>query len=246
MIFISFSSKDTQGPLKQVLYFAEKYTLPVTYDTEKLSEDGDYNLKGFSEGIEQSSHAIILLTPNSILSTCIQEEIQQICLQYEAGAMTVFPVLYGVTPEELPSDLKFLTEMTYYTAEYETEIYEICHYIMEDIFTEELRKYPYQELQEFIVQNLDIPLMRYPASMLNFYSVIADGSQRMKIAILYAVYIYLQNAYGMEEIPSFYYGGINKVFDEARLQYTIENQEIVIFEKQLLALINAILFGYRG
>ena len=78
MIFICFSSKDVQKPLRDVLHCIERFELPVLYDPERLSSEDDYNLKGYKAGIEKAAYAILLLTPNSVSSTCIQEDVYEI------------------------------------------------------------------------------------------------------------------------------------------------------------------------
>ena len=61
MIFLCFSSKDVQEPLREVLHYVEKYELPVLYDPMRLSSEDDYNLKSFNAGIEKADYAIPIL-----------------------------------------------------------------------------------------------------------------------------------------------------------------------------------------
>lgn len=243
MIFICFSSKDVQMPLREVLRCMERFELPVLYDPERLSSDDDYNLKGFKSGIEKAAYAILLLTPNSVSSTCIQEEIHQIYMKYQSRNIVIFPVLFRMKAGGLPPQWRFLTKMMYYEANEESEIYEICNHITCHILMDELSKYPYKEIQTFILQNQNIPLMNYPVRMLNAYSTVDDRNQKSKVSLLYALYVFIKSSYNINTIPQFYHIGIHRLFDVARLQIPVDEREIIILERLLLLLLNAVLFG---
>lgn len=244
MVFICFSSEDAQEPLREILYYMERFELPAIYDPARLSANEDYNLKGFGAGIEKAGYAIVLLTPNSVSSACIQEEIQLIYKRYQNKSIIVFPILYGVKPDGLPPKLRYLTKMMYYEANDVTEIYRVCNHITCHILMDELDKYPFREIQAFVLQNQNIPLMNYPVKLLNAYSAVDDKNQKVKISLLYALYVYIQNSYNINAIPKFYYAGIYKLFDVARLQIPAGAREAVILERLALLLLNAVLFGY--
>lgn len=244
MIFMCFSSKDVQKPLREALHCIERFELPVLYDPERLLSEDDVNLKGFNTGIEKAAYAILLLTPNSVSSACIQEEIRQIYQRYQSRNIVIFPVLYGMKADRLPPQWRFLTKMMYYEADEESEIYGICSHITGHILMDELKKYPYREIQMFILQNQNIPLMSYPVKMLNAYSAVDDRNQKIKVSLLYALYAYIKSSYNINAIPQFYHIGIHKVFDVARLQIPVNEREIIILERLMLLLLNAVLFGY--
>ncbi|MDE7046357.1 MAG: toll/interleukin-1 receptor domain-containing protein, partial [Acetatifactor sp.] len=222
----------------------ERFELPVLYDSERLSADDDYNLKSFKAGIGKSAYAILLLTPNSVSSACVQEEIHQIYTRYQNKNIVIFPILYGTKADGLPPKWRFLTKMMYYEANEESEIYGICNHIASHILMDELNKYPFREIQTFILQNQNIPLMSYPVKMLNAYSTVDDRNQKIKVSLLYALYVYIKSSYNINAIPQFYHIGIHKMFDVARLQIPVDEREIIILERLLLLLLNAVLFGY--
>ena len=244
MIFICFSSKDVQKPLKEVLHCMERFELPVLYDPARLSADDDYNLKSFKTGIGKAAYAILLITPDSVSSACIQEEIHQIYVRYQNKNIVIFPVLYGMKADGLPPQWRFLTKVMYYEASEESEIYSICNHITCHILMDELNKYPFREIQTFILQNQNIPLMSYPIRMLNAYSTVDDRNRKIKVSLLYALYAYIKSSYNINAIPQFYHIGIHKLFDVARLQIPVDEREIIILERLALLLMNAVLFGY--
>ncbi len=244
MIFICFSSKDMQKSLREALHCIERFELPLLYDPERLSSEDDYNLKGFKTGIEKAAYAILLLTPNSVSSACIQEEIHQIYTRYQNKNIVIFPILYGMKADGLPPKWRFLTKMMYYEAIEDSEIYGICNHITCHILMNELNKYPFREIQTFILHNQNIPLMRYPVKMLNAYCTVDDRNQKTKVSLLYALYAYINSSYNINAIPPFYYIGIHRLFDMARLQIPVDEREIIILERLVLLLLNTVLFGY--
>lgn len=246
MIFVCFSAKDSQSPIGELLQHMEKFALPVMYDPERASAEEDFNLKGFSTGIEKSRYAVILLTPNSVSSACVQEEIHQIYAKYQNRNMKVFPILYGVKKEELPSDMQYFTEMMYYETDSDIEIYDISNHIVSHILMNELEKYQFRAIQQFILHNQSIPLMTYPTSLLNAYSAVDDETPAVKVALLYALQVYIKNSYNINAIPKFYYAGIHKFFDITRLRITVDEREMIIMERMILLLLNAVLFGYQS
>ncbi len=244
MLLICFSSKDAQEPLSKVLHCVERFELPVLYDPERLSAEDDNNLKGFKAGIEKAAYAILLLTPNSVSSPCIQEEIPQIYTKYQNRNIVIFPILYGMKADRLPPKWRFLLKMMYYEANEESEIYSICNHITCHILMNELNKYPFREFQTFILHNQNIPLMSYPAKLLNAYSTVDDRNQKIKVSLLYALYAYIKSSYNISAIPQFYHIGILKLFDVARLQIPVDEREIIILERLMLLVLNSVLFGH--
>lgn len=245
MIFLCFSSKDVREPLREVLRCVERFELPVFYDPERLSADDDHNLKGYKEGIGKAAYAILLLTPNSVSSACIQEEIHQIYTRYQNKNIVIFPILYGMKAGGLPPEWRFLKKMMYYEAVEESEIYGICNHITCHILMDELNKYPFREIQTFVLHHQNVALMSYPVKILNAYCTVDDRNQKMEVSLLYALCTYIKSSYNINIIPPFYHIGIHKIFDVARLQIPVDEREIIILERQALLLLNAVLYGYQ-
>ena len=244
MIFICFSSKDVREPLGEILHYAEKFELPVLYDPGRLSADGDYNPGSFQKGIDKAKYVILLLTPDSVSSAYIQEEIHQIYARHQNKNIVIFPILYGMKSDGLPPKWRFLTKIMYYEANGKSEIYNICTHITYHILMDELFKYPFREIQTFILHNQNTPLMSYPVRLLNAYSTVDDGNRKIKVSLLYALYTYIKCSYNINAIPQFYYIGIHKLFDVARLQIPVDEGEIIMIERLALLLLNTVLFGY--
>lgn len=72
----------------------------------------------------------------------------------------------------------------------------------------------------------------------------------MKI-IMHKLHYYMLDAFNIKEkynccleIPEFYYKGIQRLFEETRLNLPIDLRETLIFERLFLLLFNAAIFGY--
>jgi len=241
-----FTAKDGKMPAEELLLYLEKYELPVYYDSERFAAEADYNLKSYKKGIEKSKYAIILLTSNSVSSPCVQEEIQQIFERYKDNHIKPFPVFCGVSPESLPPELQWLAEIMYYELNSDIALYCICNHITECILADELGKYRFQAIQQFILHSKGIPLMSYPVKLLNAYSLVDDQNHNVRVSLIYALHTYIKNSYDINAIPKYYYAGIIKFFDVARLCISMEPQEMNILERMILLVLNAVLFGHQA
>ena len=79
--------------------------------------------------------------------------------------------------------------------------------------------------------------------MLNNYAAIYVGIYNAKIYILYSLYIFIKNTYNITSIPTHYYAGMDRLFDDVKLNLETDLREIIILERSLLLLLNSVLFG---
>jgi len=81
--------------------------------------------------------------------------------------------------------------------------------------------------------------------LIDSYCKISDENHNAQIALLYAGCLYIKEKYNCcLEIPEFYYKGIQRLFEETRLNLPIDLRETLIFERLFLLLFNAAIFGY--
>lgn len=70
------------------------------------------NYKNFVEGVGLCNYAIIILSPNSIVSKCANEEISLIKEKHENGQMVVFPIFFNVKADALSNLLLSLIKQS--------------------------------------------------------------------------------------------------------------------------------------
>ena len=244
MIFFCFSSKDRLQIVEAMLFHITNYELPVWYDRHKMLMGDDRDYKNFDEGINQCEYAIIIVSPNAIASTCAREEIELIRKRYEADEMTVFPVFYNLKASELPAQLQWMTKLVYKELDASTDSRSACNHIICRVLLDELEKYRIKSINDFLTFCGTNSALGYPARLLKAYCKVSDDNRDAQITLLYAVCLYIRTQYNLDDVPAFYYAGIDRLFDETRLHLPVDLRETLIFERLTLLLTNAVLFGY--
>ena len=244
MIFFCFSSKDRLQIVEAMLFHITNYELPVWYDRHKMLMGDDRDYKNFDEGINQCEYAIIIVSPNAIASTCAREEIELIRKRYEADEMTVFPVFYNLKASELPAQLQWMTKLVYKELDASTDSRSACNHIICRVLLDELEKYRIKSINDFLTFCGTNSALGYPARLLKAYCKVSDDNRDAQITLLYAVCLYIRTQYNLNDVPEFYYAGIDRLFDETRLHLPVDLRETLIFERLTLLLTNAVLFGY--
>ena len=244
MIFLCFSSKDRLQIVEAMLFHITNYELPVWYDRHKMLMGDDRDYKNFDEGINQCEYAIIIVSPNAIASTCAREEIELIRKRYEADEMTVFPVFYNLKASELPAQLQWMTKLVYKELDASTDSRSACNHIICRVLLDELEKYRIKSINDFLTFCGTNSALGYPARLLKAYCKVSDDNRDAQITLLYAVCLYIRTQYNLNDVPAFYYAGIDRLFDETRLHLPVDLRETLIFERLTLLLTNAVLFGY--
>ena len=244
MIFFCFTSKDRLQIVEAMLFHITNYELPVWYDRHKMLMGDDRDYKNFDEGINQCEYAIIIVSPNAIASTCAREEIELIRKRYEADEMTVFPVFYNLKASELPAQLQWMTKLVYKELDASTDSRSACNHIICRVLLDELEKYRIKSINDFLTFCGTNSALGYPARLLKAYCKVSDDNRDAQITLLYAVCLYIRTQYNLNDVPAFYYAGIDRLFDETRLHLPVDLRETLIFERLTLLLTNAVLFGY--
>lgn len=244
MIFFCFSSKDRLQIVEAMLFHITNYELPVWYDRHKMLMGDDRDYKNFDDGVDQCEYAITIVSPNAIASICAQEEMELIHKRCEAGKMTVFPVFYNLKANELPAQLQWMTKLVYKELDASTDVHGACNHIICRVLLDELEKYRIKSVNNFLEFCGNNSALSYPAKLLKAYCKVSDDNRDAQITLLYAVCLYIRTQYNLNNIPAFYYAGIDRLFDETRLHLPIDLRETLIFERLTLLLTNAVLFGY--
>lgn len=244
MIFFCFSSKDRLQIVEAMLFHITNYELPVWYDRHKMLMGDDRNYKNFDEGVGQSQYAVIIVSPNSIESTCAQEEMELIHKRHAAGQMTVFPIFFNLKSNDLPENLQWMLKLVYKELDAKTDARSACNHIVGRVLLDELSKYRITSINAYLEQYGHRSASNYITEILKAYCRVSDDNKDAQISLLYATCLYIRNRYCIEFIPAFYYAGVDRLFDETRLHLPVDLRETLILERLTLLLINTALFGY--
>lgn len=238
-IFICLSSKDRQMIVESIMYHMTNFGFAIWYDRHKMLLGDERNYKNFIEGIVQTEYAIVVMSENSIKSTCVAEEMEYLKKQYDLKSITIFPVFYNISPVELPREYQWLTTLVYKELNSNSGTLLTCNHIITKILSDELKKCRCQTLHELFhsleTYNQDLFIIK----MLKAYLEVGGENHNARISILYSIYIYLSTTMKtIDMFPQYYWKGFERIFSYTKLNLDTDLRETLILEIQIIILIN--------
>lgn len=244
MLFFCFSSKDRHSIVESILFHLTNYGLPVWYDRHKMLLGDERDYKNFDEGVKKCNYSIIILSQNTIDSKCANEEIDLIYDKYKSQQMYVFPIFFNLKASQLSEKYKWMTKLVYKELTIGNDSRSACNHIVCRILLDELQKYKIKSINEYLKIYEHNKSFSFVTSLINSYCLVSDDNHNAQIALLYTGCLYLREKYNLSDIPSFYHKGIQRLFEETRLNLPIDLRETLIFERLFLLIFNAAVFGY--
>ena len=243
MIFFCFSSQDRQPVVESILFHITNFGLPVWYDRHRMLLGDARNFENFDMGIEKSSYAIVIMSRNTLNSTCACEEIEIIKQRHNSNKLQVFPIFYNMKAAELPEDFLWMNKLVYKELDTTTDSRSTCNHIVCRFLLDRLANCKIQSLEEFHEFCRNQPAYSYLKVLIESYKAINDTNHNAKISILYAGCQFLYNYYRTDLNPIYLRQGVEKLFDETKLHLPIDLREGLIFERLFLLSFNTIIFG---
>ena len=245
-IFVCLSSKDRQTVVESIMYHIANFGFAMWYDRHKMLLGDKRNYKNFIEGIVQTEYAIVVMSKNSIESTCVAEEMEYLKKQYDIGLITIFPVFYKILPTELPNSYQWLTDLVYKELDEKSGTLLTCNHIITKILNDELKKCKYQTLHELLnfleTHNQD----KFITNMLRAYLEISGENHNARISILYSICTYLSvTMKDIEMFPQYYWKGFERIFSYTKLNLETDLRETLILEIQTIILVNNLYFIFE-
>ena len=244
MIFFCFSSKDRHSVVEALLYHITNFELSVWYDRQQMLLGDNRDYKNFTEGVDKATYAVIILSPNSISSICANEEIELIRKKHIEQSITVFPLFFNIKASDIPDNYIWMKQLVYKELIKEEDVRSACNHIICKVLSDELLKYKLHSLDKLYEECKKIPSLCFVSEMISHYKIIDKSNYNSRIAMLFSIYTFIKNSYSLADIPYFYYVGMDRLFDETKLNLEIDLRETIIFEKLILLLLNSVLFGY--
>lgn len=207
-----------------------------------LGDERDY--KNFDEGVNNCNYAIIILSLNTINSKCANEEIDLIREKFKRHQMYVFPLFFNIKASNVPEKYAWMTKLVYKELTIGNDSRSACNHIICRILLDELQRYKIKSINDYLKIYENNGTFSYITKLIDSYCRISDDNHNAQIALLYAGCLYIKENYNLTDIPSFYYKGTQRLFEETRLNLPIDLRETLIFERLFLLLFNAAIFGY--
>jgi len=238
-IFICLSSKDRQTVVESILYHLANFGFAIWYDRHKMLLGDKRNYKNFIEGIVQTQYAIVVMSINSIESTCVAEEMEYLKKQYDMDQITIFPIFYNILPAELPGKYKWLTELVYKELDEKSGTLLTCNHIITKILSDELKNCKYQTLHELLYFLETHNQEKFITNMLRAYLEISGENHNARISILYSICVYLSTTVKtIDMFPQYYWKGFDRIFSYTKLNLDTDLRETLILEIQTMILVN--------
>lgn len=242
-IFICLSSKDRHIIVESIMYHLANFGFALWYDRHRMLLGDKRNYKNFTEGIEQTKYAIVVISKNSVESICVEEEMAYLKKQYDLGLITIFPIFYKLPPIELPLKYRWLAELVYKELDEKSGTMLTCNHIITKILYDELTNFKYQTLNQLLDAFEEGSKDNFIKKILKAYSEIGGENHNSRISILYSMFIYLSaDMKESDMFPQYYWKGFERIFSYTKLNLNVDLRETLILEVQVIILLNKIYF----
>lgn len=241
-IFICFAAKDRYKIVEPIVHHLKNYGINIWYDRYEMVLGDNRVEKNLIDGAEKCNYALIIISKNTIKSQCAIEEINIIKRRYYSNNVTVFPVLYEISPNSLPSNLIWIKEVIFKEVNRKSGTREICNHIVCKITGDILKQYDYQNIKDIVSLKI-LPITTI--TILKSYINIDAANLNSRISLLYASYLTI--IYSEKHIEHEYIPMISKIYnrliDENNLNLDIDYRDLWLLENSMCILCNIYLLS---
>lgn len=238
-VFICFAAEDRYEIVEPIVYHLKNYGISVWYDRYTLLMGDNRIKKNLYDGAQSCKYAIIIVSPNTQLSKCAMEEISIVKENNKEHKVTVFPILYNISPDKLTSELMWIKELIFKECNKHSGTYEICNHIACKITEDILSNYEYTSIIS-IITHLNNKIPSYTYNILHDYCEIDTNNLNSRVTILYCAYITIKD--NIINTNSSLFILVSKIFtrlfNETKLNLPIDYRELWLLENSICILIN--------
>lgn len=239
-VFICFAAKDRYTIAEPIVHHLKNYGIDMWYDRYTMVLGDNRIEKNLKEGAQNCNYALVVLSEHTIRSKCAMEEIDIVKRRHISSNVTVFPVLYEISPDSLPSELLWIKELIFKEVDSKSGTREICNHIACKITEDILKGYNYRNLKNIISLN---QLPDATTEILKSYLDVDTANLNSRISLLYAAYLtiiysetFKENAY-LHMVSKIY----NRLINEINLNLDIDYRELWLLENSMCILCNCYL-----
>ena len=149
-VFICFAAEDRYMIAEPIVHHLKNYGIDIWYDRYTMVLGDNRVKKNLIEGAENCDYVLIIISENTIKSKCAMEEINIVRRRYYSNDVIVFPVLYEISPINLPSELQWIKELIFKEVDRKSGTREICNHIACKITGDILKQYDYQNIKDIL------------------------------------------------------------------------------------------------
>lgn len=237
-VFIGFAAEDRYDIVEPIVYHLKNYGIELWYDRHMLVMSDNRVEKNLIEGAAGCDYAIIILSKHTAKSICALEEIAIVESRFNQGAVTVFPILYEISPSELPEKLCWIKSLIFKEVDRSSGTREICNHIACKITDDLLVNCKYRHVKDIVFCPPE-ELPRDSKAILNSYIAVDHANLNSRITLLYAAYltiIHIQD--NVDWVSPVIIRIFERLFSETQLSLPIDYREIWLLENAIRLLIN--------
>lgn len=198
--------------------------------------------KNLKEGAAGCKYAITVLSRNTSCSECAMEELSIIKSRYYKGEVTVFPVLFEISPSEIPVALGWIKEMIFKETNRRSGTREICNHIACKITGDIVINCVHQNIKDII--SSDCLLVSSTIKLLlRSYTGVDNANLNSRIALLYATYLIIitSNTIQSDVATNMASMVFERLFSETRLNLSVDYRELWLLENCICILADSYL-----
>lgn len=238
-IFMCFAAEDRYRIVESLVYHLKNYGIGVWYDRYSLVLGDDRVKKNLLEGAASCKYATVVISEYTIDSVCAMEELSIIKARYQRGELTVFPVLYEISPNSLSHELCWIKELIFKETNKQSGTYEICNHIACKVTNDILEVYTYKNIPSIICKlNSSLPPTTF--KFLTIYQELDASNLNSRVSILYAAYITLtvDTPLSSSEQCILIEHIFERLFSETKLHLAIDYRDLWLLENSICILVN--------
>lgn len=239
-IFIGFSSLDRYSIIESIICHLANYGMSIWYDRHQM-RIGDSYIDNFNDGIIHSDYAIIVFSQHTNSADFFKEEIKYIYNQYTKGEITIFPILYNTSINELNEEYLWIKDLVYKEINDSSGTLLICNHIMSRILTDEVNTCQFRTLNK-LTNYYSCQLQDdFITNCLKSYLKIDNHNYNARVCVLYCLCLYIKGKYNkIKIIPSHYWKLFERLFSYTKLDINIDQRELLLGELTIIILLNVI------
>lgn len=245
-VFICFAAEDRYRIAEPIVYHLKNYGVDIWYDRYSLIMGDNRVAKNLIDGASKCQYAVTIISEFTMASPCTMEELSIIKKRHEIGDVSIFPVLYEISPDNLSTNLLWIKDLIFKETNRSSGTYEICNHISCKITDDILQEHKFKNIQNIVEHLPDkIPLSTH--TILKCYQETDAKNLNSKVTLLYSSYITIKvlikasNNKLINMISCIF----ERLFSETKLNLEIDYREIWLLENAICILINQYIVLYQ-
>ena len=238
-IFICFAAEDRYRIVEPIVYHLRNYGIETWYDRFRLLLGDDRIGKNLIEGAQECKYALVVISSETEKAPCAMEELSIIEERHQRNSITVFPVLYEISPDMLPKKLAWVKQIIFKEANRQSGTREICNHIACKLTEDLLLSCEHKTIRDCLKTN-SVVVPSDIGEMLSCYQEISQENLNSRVTMLYSCYLVMKNKLVSQNvnIPKIIDCVFTRLFAETKLHLKVNYRELWLLENSICLLVN--------